>query len=88
MGKVAMTYRLMPESTDFDFSGIDRVIKSKLPGGSELGDGRIVPIAFGLSSFEVMIVAEDREGASDSVEKALQDIKGIRSVESIEITLL
>ncbi len=88
MGKVAMTYRLMPESTDFDFTGIDRVIKSKLPGGSELRDGRIVPIAFGLSSFEVMIVAEDREGASDSVEKALQDIKGIRSVESIEITLL
>ncbi len=88
MGKVAMTYRLMPESTDFDFDGLDRIIASKLPGGSELRDRRIVPIAFGLRSFEVMIVAEDREGTSDNVEKALGGINGIQSVESIETTLL
>ncbi len=88
MGKVAMTYRLMPESTDFDFGGLDRTIASKLPEGSELREGRVVPIAFGLSSFEVMIVAEDREGISDGVEKALAGISGIQSVDSVEITLL
>ena len=88
MGKVAMTYRLMPESTDFDFGGLDRTIASKLPQGSELKDKRIVPIAFGLRSYEVMIIAEDREGTSENVERALSGIGGIQSVESIEITLL
>ncbi|MBX8644415.1 MAG: elongation factor 1-beta, partial [Thermoplasmata archaeon] len=49
---------------------------------------RIVPIAFGLKSYEVMIVAEDREGTTEQIESALSSVPGIQSVESVEITLL
>ena len=88
MGKVAMTYRMMPESTDFVFDGLESTIKSRLPKGSEFRDSRIVPIAFGLKSFEVMIVATDEEGAADRVEGVLASIEGIQSVEATETTLL
>ncbi len=88
MGKVAMTYRMMPESTDFNFEGLESSIKSRLPDGSEFRDSRIVPIAFGLRSYEVMIVATDGEGVADRVENALSGIEGIQSVEAVETTLL
>ncbi len=88
MGKVVMTYRLMPDSEKFNFEGIDEKIAGRLPNGAELRDRRVVPIAFGLSSSEIMIVAEDREGTTDEVESALASIGGIQSVESVEITLL
>lgn len=88
MAKVAMTYRMMPESTDFEFDALPSAIKSRLPAGSELRDSKIVPIAFGLKSCEVMIVASDDEGVADRVESALAAIAGIQSVESIATTLL
>ena len=88
MGKVAMTYRMMPESTDFNFDGLAATIGSNLPSGAELRDSRIVPVAFGLKSCEVMIVATDEEGVADRVENALGSISGIQSVESVETTLL
>ena len=88
MGKVAMTYRMMPDSTDFSFDHMVEAIRSKLPDGAEMRDGRIVPVAFGLKSFVVMIVATDDEGVADRVEGALAGIQGIQSVESIETTLL
>jgi len=88
MGKVAMTYRLMPESADFSVSAAWNTIRSVLPAGSELKDSRVTPIAFGISAFDVMIVAEDAEGVSERIERALAAIPGIQSVESIETTLL
>lgn len=83
-----MTYRLMPETTEFSFDGFGELIKQKLPAGSELKDSKVVPVAFGLNSFEVMIVATDAEGVSENVESALSSITGIQSVEAKEITLL
>lgn len=83
-----MTYRLMPDSTEFSFDGFGELIKKKLPAGSELKDSKTVPIAFGLNSFEVMIIATDAEGVTESVEGALSSIEGIQSVEAKEITLL
>lgn len=88
MGKVAMTYRMMPESTEYDFDRLAPAIRTKLPEGSELRDSKVVPIAFGLKSCEVMIVATDAEGVADKVEEALSSIDGIQSVEAIETTLL
>jgi translation elongation factor aEF-1 beta len=88
MGKVVMTYRLMPDSENFNFEGMDVEIAGRLPHGAELRDKRVVPIAFGLMSYEIMIVADDREGTADEIERALGSIRGIQSVESIEITLL
>lgn len=88
MGKVAMTYRMMPDSTDFSFDHLSAAIKSKLPGGAEMRDGKVVPVAFGLKSYIVMIVATDEEGVADKVENALAGIRGIQSVESVETTLL
>ncbi len=88
MGKVAMKYRLMPESTDFDFEALVGTIPSRLPAGSEMKDSRVVPVAFGLKSCEVMIVATDQEGVADAVEGVLSSLDGIQSVESLETTLL
>ncbi|MCL4346507.1 MAG: elongation factor 1-beta [Candidatus Thermoplasmatota archaeon] len=88
MSKVVLTYRLMPDSENFDFDGMEDGIKSRLPPDCQLRDHRIVPIAFGLKSYEVMIVAEDREGTTEQIESALSSVPGIQSVESVEITLL
>ncbi|MEM3851672.1 MAG: elongation factor 1-beta [Methanomassiliicoccales archaeon] len=88
MAKVAMTFRLMPASPDYDFKDVKERIMAVLPSGSELRDIRIVPVAFGLSAAEVMIVCEDKGGIAEEIETALSSLEGIESASVQDLTLL
>ena len=82
MGKVAITFRIMPESAEDDVEAIGEKI-------SELGAKQIdiEEVAFGLKALKVLFVVDDKEGGQDLEEK-LGKIEGIGSVESEGITLL
>jgi elongation factor 1-beta len=88
MGKVALTYRLMPSETDVDYESVISKLRSSLPESAQLREHRIVPIAFGLKALEIMIICEDTEGVAEKVENSLSSLPGIESVTPTGTTLL
>ncbi|MBI2584042.1 MAG: elongation factor 1-beta [Candidatus Aenigmarchaeota archaeon] len=81
MGKVAITFKVMPESADVDIEEI----KGKI---EQLGAKQIhtEEIAFGLKALKVLFVVEDKEG--QDMEGRLSSISGVGSIETEAITRL
>ncbi|HLC77414.1 MAG TPA: elongation factor 1-beta [archaeon] len=83
MGQVAMTLRIMPESTDVDLNDLKRRI-------NDAADVKQIvenPVAFGLVMLEVLLVFDDKVGAGD-IEEKIRALEGIGSVEAGDVTLI
>ncbi|MCK5452261.1 MAG: elongation factor 1-beta [Candidatus Aenigmarchaeota archaeon] len=85
MGKVATTFKLMPESPEVDLEKVQADIKEKLDC---VKDMKLEPIAFGLNALLVMVVTEDSEGGMDEIENTLTSIEGVSDLEALSSTLL
>ena len=85
MGKVATTFKLMPESAEVDLDKVQADIKEKLDC---VQDMKVEPIGFGLNSLLVMVVTEDSEGGMDEIENSLTSIDGVGDIEALSSTLL
>ncbi|MEA2003339.1 MAG: elongation factor 1-beta [archaeon] len=85
MGKVATTFKLMPESPEVDLEKVQADIKEKLDC---VHDMKLEPIAFGLNALLVMVVTEDSEGGMDEIENTLTSIDGVNDLEALSSTLL
>ncbi len=85
MGKVATTFKLMPESPEVDLDKVQEQIKEKLDC---VEDMKIEPIAFGLKALKVMVVTVDSDGGMDEIENTLNELEGISDVESLSSTLV
>ncbi|MBS3051458.1 MAG: elongation factor 1-beta [Candidatus Aenigmarchaeota archaeon] len=83
MGQVALTLNVMPESTDVDIRGL----KEKIKAVADVKQIVEKPVAFGLIMLEVLLVFDDKKGASDFEEK-IRGIDGVGTVESGDITLI
>lgn len=82
MGQAILCYEVLPESVE----AMDAV-EAKL---KEMGPNKLEkkPVAFGLCSFEVNFIIEDKEGAdTDEVERKLEEIEGVGSVTCQGVTL-
>lgn len=88
MGEVAIVYSIMPESTDVNLGELkDNIVKTlsqiaKVKGTAEK------PVAFGLNAIHVMILLDDKKGGTEVVENALANIKGVQSVDVVEMSLV
>lgn len=87
MGEVAITYRLMPTDTEVDLEGI------KQKALEVLGEGRfhssdVKPIAFGLMALEITAIVEEVEGLGERLERELETIEGVKSIETVALTRL
>jgi len=82
MGKVAITFKLMPEDIDVDIEAIKSQVE-------ELGAKQIIieEIAFGLKAIKAMFIMEDK-GGGQNLEERLGAIEGVGSVETEGITLI
>ena len=74
----------MPESPDVDREALKEAIRA----AAAADDIQEEPIGFGLVALKVAVVVPDRAGAPDEVERALQKIEGVGSVDIIESTLV
>jgi translation elongation factor aEF-1 beta len=89
MAKIRIIYKIMP--SDIEKKTLDNIV-SKLKGMEKemsftLNDYRIEPIAFGLNALKVLFTVEEKsEGLLDRLEKKLNDMKEISSVEVIGMT--
>lgn len=86
MGKVAITFRLMPEGPDVEMDLIQEEVKKAL--GDSLKSMESKPFAFGLNALFAVAIILDEEGAASKLETALSQIKGIQSVETVGLDLL
>ena len=88
MGKVAVTYRIMPEGVDIDLGSIKEDVKGLILDGTSLAKLDEKPIAFGLKFIEVILVMDDAKNTSDEHEEAFRGIKGVQSVDVTDLNLL
>lgn len=84
MGRVAITFKVMPESPSADISGMKKKIHELL-GPQEIKEE---PIGFGLVALKVLIIMPDSSGGTDHLEKKLATVKGVASVETEDVTLI
>jgi len=88
MGKVAVTYRIMPEGVEIDLGAIQEKVKGMILEGSVIAKLEEKPIAFGLKFIQVVLVMDDLNNTSDQHEEAFGTIEGVQSVEVTDLNLL
>jgi elongation factor 1-beta len=81
-GSVIVTYKIMPDGVETDLDLIEKELKKKI--NPQKIDR--VPIAFGLNAINVVKVIAEKEGEADRVAKEMEKIKGVQSVEIIEMS--
>ncbi len=86
MGKVAVTFRIMPEGVEVDLDAVQRKVRSSLR--EKLKKLEVKPVAFGLMAVEAIVIVDDASGEMERVEAALGGIPGVGGVETTEVTLL
>jgi elongation factor 1-beta len=84
MSKVALTIRVMPEGTEVDLGELERRIRELAQVTSVSRE----PIAFGLEALLLVALVPDAAGGSEPLEKALQELPGVGSVQVVGITLV
>ena len=88
MGEVAITYRIMPNSTDVNLSELADKVESVSKDIAKIQGMQEKPIAFGLSALLIRVIIEDKEGGPDQIESALTGIDGVQTVEVMDMTRL
>ena len=86
MGKVAVSFRIMPEGVEVDLGSIQTRVRETL--GGKLKKLSVKPVAFGLKAVEVIVIMDDASGEMEKVEAALGGLPGVGGVETTEVTLL
>jgi len=87
MTNAIITLKIMPESPDVDLTHIEAEAKKKIAAFAGEGETRveIEPIAFGLKAIKIMFVTDEKKGGTDSLEAEIMTIKGVNSVEVIDV---
>lgn len=91
MGEVAITYRVMPESMDINLNNLKEALEDKLikdTTNAKIQGIEEKEIAFGLKALHVTMIMPDAAGCAAEVEKIISQIKGVQSIETIEMSLL
>lgn len=86
VGRVVVTFRLMPTGPEVDFKPVSEALQRAF--GADLRDVAENPIAFGLVSLKAVILLDDAEGAVEDAEKAIRDLDGVGTVEVLTVDLM
>ncbi len=88
MGKVAVQFKIMPESVDSDLGDIKKRVKEIIARHAEMQLNALdeKPVAFGLKAIEILIVMPD--SSVSGLEDELAEIEGVASVEAGDVTLI
>lgn len=86
MGAVAVTLRILPESSETDVAVLKDAVRSALR--PKLRSLEEQPIAFGLTAVLAIAIVEDAAGGTEGLEQTLAALPGVGSVETIDVTLV
>lgn len=86
MAKVIITIKIMPTSPEIDFKKIEKEADVKIKKfGAELGKVEIEDIAFGLKALKLFLISDESLGGTDTLEEDIKKIKGVNSVNVIDV---
>lgn len=85
MGKVLAIMRVMPASMDVNLRDLTAELRSRVP---QIRDMAEEPIAFGLKAIKLAVVVGDEEGGTDAIEGTIASVKGVASVDIIDLDRL
>jgi len=88
MGKVMLTYKIMPEGTESNLNRIKEDIKGIVEEHGTFKGSNEEEVAFGLKAIIARIVIPDEGGIVDKIEEKLKEIEEVQSVKSEDITLV
>jgi len=86
MGKVAVTYKVMPQGVEIDLLLLEQSVRGMI--GAGLKSLEVRPVAFGLKAILATAVMDDAGGGSEVLEGKLSGLTGVESVETVEVTLI
>ncbi|MFH1445350.1 MAG: elongation factor 1-beta [Nanoarchaeota archaeon] len=81
MGDVILVYKIMPDCPD-SFDKVKKALEELKPVRLEEE-----PIAFGLKAFKFTTIVPDQGGLVEELERKLESIEGVQSVENIMTSL-
>jgi len=87
MANSIVTLKIMPESPSIDLGKIESEVKKAIVKYAGEGETRtsIEPIAFGLKALKIIFVVDEKKGGTDNLEKNISKIKGVNSVEVVDV---
>ncbi|PIU29945.1 elongation factor 1-beta [Candidatus Woesearchaeota archaeon CG07_land_8_20_14_0_80_44_23] len=86
MATVYITMKLMPENPDVNLEHIEKLAREKIEShGIKVHSAEKVPIAFGLVSIQIIMMADEQKGSTDLLEFELSKIPGVESVQVIDV---
>ncbi len=89
MGRVAMTYKLNPDSeVEANIEEIVETIKTFASEVYEVQSVETKPLAFGLQFVQVHVVMDDGPGLSDKFEEMMSELTGVGEIEVLSMGLL
>ena len=87
MANVIITLKIMPESPDVNleelYSKVEPLIKDFT--GEEEFRKEEEPIAFGIKALKIIFVMDENKGSTENMEKKIADVKGVNSVDVIDV---
>lgn len=78
----------MPESPEADLDFILKEVEKIAAKYGRLHSREIKPVAFGLKAVEAAFLLNDSRGGMDEIESSLQKIRGVGSVEMLDVNRL
>lgn len=87
MAQVVVTIKIMPKNPKINLSAIESKAKEKISEFSGNNEVRVEeePIAFGLKALKLIFLMEESKGSLDPLEESIKSIKGVNSVETIDV---
>lgn len=87
MASIVVTLRIMPEDTKTDLKAMEPKVKKAIEDFCDSTQFKftIEPIAFGLKSLNAVFVMDESIGSTDELEKKIENMKGVNSVEVIDV---
>jgi len=82
-----VTIKVMPESPEVDLGKLEVNVKKAIVKYAGKGETRVSvePVAFGLKALKIIFVVDEARGGTDNLEKEVSNIKGVNSVEVIDV---
>jgi len=87
MTDVVVTFRIMPNNINVDFSKIESIAKKEIIDFCNTKEFRtsIEPIAFGLKALNIIFVMDESKGSTEALENKISQIDGVESVEVTDV---
>ncbi len=86
VGRVVVTFRAMLSGPEVETSAIRAALHTFF--GEDLRDLVEKPVAFGLVGLEAVVLLEDAGGRLEAAERAIRELEGVGSVETLSVDLV